>query len=156
MKDDMSITLSKLVNNIGLAVQKANSAIEGSAAELYLKQGYQINADNGVDGGPSAGASLCELTPLTYTIRMPSAGADKDLIVPATVLVHNTSLRLDSVEVKVKFFLDEDNGDDVLISLKPGNDGENGERISELSLSFKSSPPPEGSARITNMHIQKL
>jgi hypothetical protein len=132
----MSIPLSKLIKNIGTSVQTANQAIEYSAAKIYLGQGYTPTADKH------------ELNPITYTLNMPSSdGESKQLNVPMTVLVHNTSLQLDSVEVKLKFAIEE-SGDEIAVTVKPENDPKSAFSLSELTLQFKTSPPTEGASRL--------
>jgi hypothetical protein len=146
----MSIPLSALIKIIGIAVQKANQAIEESAANIYLEQGYEINRESVNDSE----AAIC--TPISYTLHLPSsAGTPRKISVPVTALLHNTSLQLESVEVKLKFMIEEAE-DEIAVTVKPEGDAGSAFSYSELSLQFKNTPSAEGMARITQRHLQSL
>lgn len=93
--------VSKLMEDIGKAVQNANSAIEQYAAEAYLTQGYAGNETDGQNTGEKS------YEPITYKLNIATAGGKKNLEVPATVLMHHSSLQLEQVDVKLCFIKEE-------------------------------------------------
>ena len=146
----MGVLLSKLIEDIGVAVQKANRAIEENAAAIYLRQAYKPKGGDTVDEMEHA------YVPVSYTLYIPGEGSfQKPINVPLTVLMHNTTLQLESVNVHLRFCIDEDNGE-VVVSVKPHERADNSPQTSELSLQFKVSPPPEGEARVVNRYTAAL
>lgn len=142
----MGILLSDLIENVGTAVLNANAAIEQTAVAAYLGQGYERVSN---DGGE-------EYIPVSYTISVPSVAGNKKLNVPVTALMNHSSMRLEQVDVKLRFVVEEDEGKDVAISVGTPKDLKDNYSMSELALQFKSAIPSEGIARVNNRHIQTL
>ena len=136
----MSIPLNTLTASIGTAIQKAGVQIESASANAFLSLGYKKDAHSG------------ELSPITYTLNLPGGSSDsKKLNVPVTSLINNTSMRLEQTEVKLKFMLDgSSDGGEVMIT--PASADMNAFALSELTLTFKNSPPSEGVSRIVTRH----
>lgn len=141
----MGMELSDLIERIGIAVQNANSAIEQVAVAAYLGQSYDRVNDAGQD----------KYTPVSFQVSVPTAAGEKKVNVPVTALMHHTSLRLEQVDVNLKFQIEEDSGDRVMVSVKSPKHPE-ASTLNELSLQFKSAPPAEGMARIDHHHVQAL
>ena len=134
----MSIPLNTLTASIGTAIQKASVQIESVAARAFIGFGYLKDENN-------------ELSPITYTLNMPGQAGSKKLNVPITSLINNTSMRLEQTEVKLKFMLDgSSDGGEIMIT--PASMDMNAFALSELTLTFKNSPPSEGVSRIVTRH----
>lgn len=146
----MGIPLSKLMEDIGSAVQKANTAIEQYAAAAYLAQGYAESKER----TDHTNETMYE--PITYMLNIPTAGGKKKIQVPATALMHHSSLQLEQVDVKLRFALEQSEGEEVLVRVKDAGTAGEADMVSELSMQFKTAPPAEGTARIENRHIQTL
>ncbi|MBO5523021.1 MAG: DUF2589 domain-containing protein [Roseburia sp.] len=144
----MGIPLSKLIDQIGTAVQNANAMLEQRAVAAYLGQGYE--------GVPSEEGGETEFEPVSYTINIPSSGGKKQLKVPVTALMHHSSLQLEQVDVKLRFVVEEGEADEIIVSPKSSADAKDSFSMSELSLQFKSVQLSEGTARINNHYIQNL
>lgn len=145
----MGAPLSKLITDVGLAVQNANAAIERYAAEAYLVQGYVPQDIDGTDEKP-------EYHPVTYRLNISTAGGKKAVDVPATALMNHTTLSLEQVDVRLKFVLEESTGEEVMVRVKSTGNAKEMYSVSELAMQFKTSPPSEGTARVENRHIQSL
>lgn len=143
----MGISLSSLIEQIGISVQKANALIEQTSIAAYLEQGYEKSSKTGNDAET--------FVPVSYTINIPSSSEKKQIHVPVTALMHHTSLKLEQVDVNLKFMIEESKKEDIIVSLKPA-DISSETVASELSLQFKNTPPAEGMARIDQRHIQTL
>ncbi|GHV08555.1 hypothetical protein FACS1894217_11200 [Clostridia bacterium] len=142
----MSVLLSTLINKIGLSVQNAGSIIEKAAADLYLARGYAPGTDEH------------EFTPIMYSLTLPSndgsSDGSKKINVPVTALVHNTSLLLDEVEVRLKFRVaGTDKGGNLAVNVTSFLTKST---VSELTLRFKNSPSPEGMAKLGDKHIKNI
>lgn len=141
------ISLSDLISQIGISVQNANAAIEQVALAAYLGQGY--------DRAFNQEMSQEEFTPISYTLHIPTPAGKKQINVPVTALMHHTSLKLEQVDVKLKFQIEKSEEDTIYVSVKPSVNPEESV-MNELSLQFKSSPPAEGMARIDQHQVQVL
>ncbi|GHV34512.1 hypothetical protein FACS18949_10710 [Clostridia bacterium] len=142
----MSVLLSTLINKIGLSVQNAGSIIEKAAADLYLARGY------------TSGTDEHEFIPIMYSLTLPSndgsSDGSKKINVPVTALVHNTSLLLDEVEVRLKFRVaGTDKGGNLAVNVTSFLTKST---VSELTLRFKNSPSPEGMAKIGDKYIKNI
>lgn len=137
----MGIPFSKLIEDIGIAVQRANDAVERSALESYLQQGYvQTNEADGM------------FKPLELVLNLPSNSQEAQIKVPVAALVHNTSMKLEQVDVKLKFR--PSGGEELMVDTD--NLNEDDESLSELTLQFKNHSAAEGIARVNNRHVQRL
>ena len=145
----MGIALSKLVKDVGIAVQNANAAIEEHAVNVYLNQGYRMSGKD-EDGGTPL------YTPITYTLGIPADGGNKKLEVPATALMHHSTLQLEQVNVKLRFLLEGSDGEEVQVKVKSEGDESDKDSVSELSMQFRTAPPAEGTARVENHHLRAL
>lgn len=143
----MGIALSDLIEQIGLSVQNANAAIEQMAAAVYLGQSFTRVNNNQPD--------LEEFTPISYTINLPSPEGQKKINVPVTALMNHTSLKLEQVDVKLKFSIEECEKDSITVSAVSSDEPDNSNQ-NELSLQFKNTPSAEGMARVDHHYIQTL
>lgn len=146
----MAMQLSTLIENVGRAVLNANVAIEQTAVAAYLGQGYdrvEMKRENGNE---------YEYIPVGYKIQVPTTSGNKMLHVPVTALMEHSSLQLAEVDVKLKFEVEEDDGDDVMVSVRSPKDSKDNFLLSELSLQFKTSVSSEGIARLNNRYVQSL
>lgn len=144
----MGVSLSALIGNIGVSVQKANAIIEQTAVAVYLEQGYDYN-QNGENAQD-------EYVPIQYALHMQTASGKKKLQVPVTALMHHSSLKLEQVDVRLKFVVEENLEDDLIVSVKSSSDRMENLSMSELSMQFKNQVQAEGVARINNYHVQTL
>lgn len=143
----MGIALSDLIETMGRAVQNANTVVEQAAAAAYLGQGYEMR--------DSAEGSK-EYIPICYTIHIPSVPEEKQVQVPVTALLHHTSLRLEQVDIKLKFRVEDCREDDMIVSVVSSDNGVGSEVLSEMALQFKNEPPAEGMARVNQYQTQTL
>lgn len=142
----MSISLNQLLSGVSIAVQQANTLIDTYASSTYMENGYDV-----VESDPEN-----KITPKTYKIVLPNG--KEEINVPKSVLMNHKSIQLDEIDFKIKVALTENeinpsNGD-LLVDVKSENDNSN--FISEINLHFKSTPTPEGTARIQSKYLQDL
>lgn len=149
----MGMSLSGLMEQIGIAVQNANAAIEQYASEIYLKQGYvEREKEDQEDGDEHAKA----YEPITFLLDMPTENSKRKMRVPVTALMHHSSLQLEQVDVKLRFALEEREGEEVNVKVIGTEQDNDSNAVSELSMQFRTALPPEGTARIENRHIQTM
>lgn len=158
----MGILLSTVIRNIGIAVQNANRMIEIAAKESYFAGGYVKRPKPDAETAQPQTKYDREYSPVMYTIHLPEKepGTDKkkQLQVPVTALIHNTSLQLEQVEIKLKFYITEETGKnngDMSISFSNKN-SKDLQGLSEMTLHFNNAQTPEGVARVNNRHVQTL
>lgn len=142
----MSISLSKLLSDVSISVQKANTNIDMFTSSTYIENGYDVLSSD----------SENVIKPKTYKIVM--LNGQEEINVPKSVLMNNKSIQLDEIDFKIKVALAENeinsNNGDLLVDVKPEND--NSCFISEINLHFKSVPTPEGTARIQSKYLQDI
>lgn len=142
----MSISLSKLLTDVSIAVQKSNTAIDMYTSNAYINNGYEV-----VDSDSDS-----KITPKIYKIVLPNS--KEELNVPKSVLMNHKSIQLDEIDLKIKVALSENESnpasDDMLVEMKSEND--NSDFVSEINLRFKIAPTPEGTARIQSKYLQDL
>ncbi|MCM1253104.1 MAG: hypothetical protein NC321_09805 [Clostridium sp.] len=136
----MSILLKDLLSEISVAICNANSIMEESALNQYMMQGFQ-----------KEGIHPDCYTPLTIAMSLP--GQDTTQQIPVSALLHNTSMRLEQVDMKLKFKLFEENGD-IKVFCMPDKAAD--ETLNELTLQFKNTASAEGIARITDTYMKKI
>ena len=140
---------------IGQAIANANHTVEATAVTNYLNIGFTAKdnnaakvADNHVAGAPNEPATY-DYAPSTIKIDINKKIYD----IPVTVLLHNTSMRLEQVDLKLKFHVSEENGE-VMVDCANANSDD--ATLSEMTLQFKNAPTTEGMARISENYINKL
>jgi type II secretory pathway pseudopilin PulG len=133
--------LSTLIERIGVAVQEANRVVEQSAAEAFLQSTGDAEATEGT-------------SPATVRLALPLNGENKSISVPKAVLTHNTTMRLDSLDINLKFALEADS-EEIRVRVLPGETRED-TTASELSLHFSNAPAPEGVARTVQRHLDRF
>jgi hypothetical protein len=141
----MAILLSDFLEQISVAVGNVNVIMEQAALEQYMQQGYD-RIENGVENATSQGYS-----PKMYSIAIKDAG--KKVEVPVTALMHNKTMSLDQVDIKIKCKLDERDGK-VYIDCKSNNASD--ETLNEINLSFKNGASPEGVSRMTDNYLKTI
>lgn len=142
----MSISLNKLLSDISIAVQQANTVIDVYSSNTYMENGYDTVGSD----------SENKVKPKTYKIVLPNG--KEEISVPKSILMNHKSIQLDEIDFKIKIALSENevnsNNGDLLVDVKSEN--ENSNFISEINLHFKSTPAPEGTARIQSKYLQDL
>lgn len=152
----VSIPLSKLMEDISRSVQNSNFLLEQMASEMYLQNGYQKEPVHQGDEPDSANGNTEVLIPVTYSIRINTPGDQKELKVPATALMHHSTMQLEQVDVSLRFSISgetEDQG--ILVDVK-SKLLENSDKISEMKLHYQRDSASEGIARVENRHCQNL
>lgn len=152
----MVIPLSKLMEDISRSVQNSNFLLEQMSAEMYLRTGYQKQGAPAENGGSSDKNEKDVLIPVTYSLRVATAGKEKELSVPATALMHHSTMQLEQVDVSLRFSVSghtEDQG--ILVDVK-SKLLENSEKISEMKLRYQRDSASEGIARVETHHYQNL
>lgn len=139
----MAILLNKLLEEIGGAICSANYIMEETALEQYMIQGYKKEASVG-------GAEDC-YTPLTFNMALQDGGETHKI--PISALVHNTTMRLEQVDMKLKFNMFEQDGG-IMVSCMPVNAQDT--TLDEMTLQFRNTVSSEGIARITDSHIKTM
>ena len=152
----MSIPLSKPMEDISRSVQNSNFLLEQMASEMYLQNGYQKNLVHGEKGTDFANGAKEVLVPVTYSIRLNAPGENKELKVPATALMHHSTMQLEQVDVTLRFSVSGETGDQgILVDVK-SKLLENSDKISEMKLHYQRDSASEGIARVENRHYQNL
>ena len=137
----MAVPFKQLLEDISVAITNANQIMETHALDNYMVQGYQ----------KEQGAEQTETySPQNINISIPQNGEKK---IPVTALMHNSTMRLEQVDVKLKFHLEEKDGE---LMASCVNSEAADESLNEMTLQFKNSPTPEGVARINNHYIQSI
>lgn len=153
---NVSIPLSKLMEDISRSVQNSNFLLEQMASEMYLQNGYQKNLVHGENGTDFANGAKEVLVPVTYSIRLNAPGENKELKVPATALMHHSTMQLEQVDVTLRFSVSGETGDQgILVDVK-SKLLENSDKISEMKLHYQRDSASEGIARVENRHYQNL
>jgi hypothetical protein len=132
--------------------------IEIAAKESYFAGGYVKRPKPEAETAQPQTKYDREYSPVMYTIHMPGTEKEKHLRVPVTALIHNTSLQLEQVEIKLKFYITEETGKnngDMSISFSNKN-SKDLQGLSEMTLHFNNAQTPEGVARVNNRHVQTL
>lgn len=140
----MAILLSDLLEKIGVSIDNANVVMEQTALEQYVRMGYQ-KAQTMENGGQES------YEPLTFNIAFPMG---KELHeIPVSALLHNRTMRLEQVDIKLKYKLKERDGE-LYVDLKSENAED--ENLDEMTLSFRNNSASEGIARITDHHLKEI
>ena len=142
-----AMELDAMLGAISSAVSNANRTVEMEALHGYLDSGFQSGSSDGLraNGNPDG----VEMLPLSFNMTI----GEKKHTVPVSALLHNTSMRLDQVDMTVRFRLSEAGGKLMAICTDGNDDGKD---ISEMKLSFKNAPSSEGMARISSSQIRQL
>lgn len=153
----MSIPLSKLLEDISRSVQNSNFLLEQMSADMYLQSGYQKAGNTDGKSGVSSSENDGDvLVPVTYSLRITTAGKAKELKVPATALMHHSTMQLEQVDVSLRFSVSGHTEEDgILVDVKP-KPLENSERISEMKLSYHRDSASEGISRVETHHYQNI
>ncbi len=148
----MAIPLAKLMEDISRSVQNSNFLLEQMSAEMYLQTGYQKTNISGKVGEEKGEL----LVPVTYSLRLSEAGQEKDLKVPATALMHHSTMQLEQVDVSLRFTVTGHTDEQgVMVEVKP-KVLENSEKISEMKLRYQRDSSSEGVSRLETHHYQNL
>ena len=134
------LELETLLTMISNAVSNANNAVELSALKNYLATGY--GTDNLVNNS-------AVLDPITIKLKI----HDKILEVPVIALINNSSMKLEQLDMKIKFRLHE-NDNKLMAECVNLTDEDN--NISEMELHFRNVPQAESLARINDHFISKI
>jgi hypothetical protein len=110
-----------------------------------MQQGYD-RIGNGAENTTTQGYS-----PKIYSISIKDGRKKVD--VPVTALMHNKTMGLDQVDIKIKCKLDERDGK-VYVDCKSNKASD--ETLNEINLSFKNGASPEGVSRMTDNYLKTI
>ncbi len=136
----MAVLLKELMGEIGSAVSNANFDVEGAALWQYMTRGYAENESNGKE----------PYIPMIYNVVLNDG---REISVPVSALVHNTTMRLDQVDVTLRCKLFDKEGE-VLVECAPTNI--KNEALDEMTFRFRNSVPPEGISKLTDEYLKKM
>lgn len=140
-KKEMAILFKELMQEIGTAISTANDYIEENELNQYKQQGYQL-----ANGEENA------YVPLTFNMILQDDGGIHKI--PVSALMHNSTMKLEQVDLKIKFQLYEENGD---IMVECAKDGRLSDKdYDEMNLQFRNCTASEGISRVTNQYIKKI
>ena len=137
----MAVLLRELLEEIGSAVNNANSELERAALWQYITQGYVENKSNGEE----------PYTPLTFNMALQDGGEIRKI--PVSALIHNTTMRLERVDMTLRFKMFDKNGE---VMVECGPLGMKNETLDEMKLRFKNSVPTEGISKVTDNYLKKI
>ena len=140
----MAILLSDLLKEISISVNNANSIMEHVALNQYMDQNYNKLEDQGTNGSEV-------YKPLTFDIVMQEEKQTHEI--PVAALLHNTTMSLEQVDIKLKFRMKEDEGE---IYIDCNTAGIPEESLSEMTLSYKNDHSSEGIAKMTDNHLKRI
>jgi hypothetical protein len=149
----MGIALSKLIDSIGIGVQKVCKVMDERAAELFL-HGYADVKGIPMFSGEGMGRGT-DLFPINYSLYLSDGDKKELVIVPVVSLLHNNSMQLESVEMTLRFVIEDRKDEEIYVSVKPEPDTEKIEPLSELKLKFKTTPPTEGETRMIEKQLKE-
>ena len=140
----MSIPINTLLHEISQAINNANTIMEQNAFDQYVTQGYNIlphaNSDN-----------MKIYTPRTFNLSLKQGQQMQQI--PVAALTHNTTMRLEQVDITLKFKITEENGK-IMIDCKPYNSFDTS--LDEMTLQFKNSASTEGISKIGDSHLKHI
>lgn len=139
----MAVLLKELLGEISSAINNANYELEKAALRQYIAQGYEETQNNVIQGQ--------SYTPLTFNMALQD-GSEIHKI-PVSALVHNTTMRLDKVDLTLRFKM-FDQGGEVMVECAPAGKDDN--TLDEMTLRFRNSVSPEGISKITDEYLKKL
>lgn len=145
----MAILLDDLLESISRSVSNANTILEQTALEQYMTQGYRQTGLQSAAGDGSIEQKI--YTPITYGIKIQDG--QQYCSIPVSALLHNATMCLEQVEVKLKFKMAE-SGDNIYIDCN--TNGVPAENLNEMNLSFSHTSSPEGIAKLTDNHLKKI
>jgi hypothetical protein len=151
----MSIPIEKLVSDLGQSLQRANKLVETASVDMFFQAGYKIS--------PTSTAEKTSYTPITYEVAFPETAAAgctngvsvtecKKLSIPITALLNNTSMRIESAEITMKFTLEET--EDGVAAVLHSDKTDNPYALSQMTVKFSNTPPSEAVARITEQQLR--
>ena len=136
-RKEMAVLLEDLLKGIGAAVSSVNAALEEETLRHYIERGYEKQDEN--------------YKPVMFNLSFHDGNEIRNIPMPA--LVHNTSMRLETVDVKLRLILYAQDGE-VMAECRPS--GSNDGMIDEMDLQFKNALPVEGIAKISDNHLKEL
>ena len=143
----MAVQLENLLCNISNAVCNANKIMETIALEQYMEQGYQESPFTAANG-------ISPLEPITLDLALNGNTDSNDIQrIPITALMHNTTMRLEQVDLKLKFKMFEQDGK-IMVDCMPHHSTD--ASLDEMNLQFKNSASAEGISRITDAHMKQI
>ena len=144
------------MEDISRSVQNSNFLLEQMSSEMYLQNGYKKETILEKNGVSSDEKEKDVLGPVTYSLRLSTGGKEKELQVPATALMHHSTMQLEQVDVSLRFSVSghtEDQG--ILVDVK-SKLLENSDKISEMKLRYQRDSAAEGISRVETHHYQNL
>lgn len=73
--------------------------------------------------------------------------------IPVSALVHNTTIRLNKVDLTLRFRMFDQDGEGMVECAPAGKDDNT---LDEMTLRFRNSASPEGISKITDEYLKKL
>ena len=141
----MAILLDDLLCEISNAICNANNIMEGTALNQYVEQGYEraLTANNNTESD--------SYVPLTFNLALRQEQEIRKI--PIAALMHNTTMRLEQVDIKLKFKMYEQDGN-IMVDCMPHNSSN--ESLDEMTLQFKNSVSSEGISKITDSQMKHI
>lgn len=139
----MAVLLKELLGEISSAITNANYEMEKAALQQYITQGYEETQNKAIQGQ--------SYIPITFNMALQD-GMEIHKI-PVSALIHNTTMRLDKVDVTLRFKMFDQNGD-IMVECVPA--GRDDQTLDEMTLRFRNSVSPEGISKITDEYLKKL
>ena len=138
----MAIVLEDLLCGISKAICNANSHMEETALQQYMSQGYKE---------PDANRDDASYSPLTFDVALRQGEQARHI--PISALMHNTTMRLEQVDMKLKFKMYEQNGK-IMVDCMPNHMAD--ATLDEMTLQFKNSVSTEGIYKISDAHMKNI
>ena len=136
----MAILLDDLLCEISNAVCNANRIMETTAWNQYMEGGYK-----------KLGETEQMYAPIMFNLSLKDHKEVRKI--PISGLMHNTTMRLEQVDMKIKFkMFEQDNH--IMVECMSNN--EEDERLNEMTLQFKNSVSAEGISKITDAHMKNI
>lgn len=161
----MPVPLNDLLQAIGASIQSAQNYLEYTAITAYF--GYFKTADVSKEEGENAAndGEPDTFMPITKTIALPSTEQNnqdlKSLTVPLAALSQHSTMKLDTVTVRLNAIPSVDPSTNALLlevgptNEEPGN-ADTAIKPSELELVFRSAPCSEGISRLNQNNISQF
>jgi len=150
----MAMDFDEFMESISIGISRANRAVELSGLENYLVNGFSGNGfpARDVEGNLDGAEDLEGRESFQPSLLSMQVG-EQSRKVPVTALLHNTSMRLEQVDLSIKLRFAEDNGRLMVVCAPSGAEDAD---LSEIRLQFKNSPSAEGVSRMNDSYIKKL
>lgn len=127
---------------------------DGRDRELYgghARRAYEAGErkESGMPDGHGSRPCGDSISPAVLRFRV----GEKDMEVPVSALMHNTSMCLDEVDLTVRFRLFQRGG---RLMAECGGEADDGDMVNEMKLHFKNVPSSESTARLNDQFVKRM